>query len=164
MTEMDWRVAYIAGLVDNHCGIVVTVGKDTDRAIGYRVGVECRIKIRSEESLSLLTDYCDATNIAYRTKTNKDHTYNSYELVIGRRGAVKTFLEEVQPYLVARDTAVELLCTTIIPRLEAGDHRERASFLDLLDVIETFREQVGRANRTKYDLEYFHNEWNIDEN
>jgi hypothetical protein len=28
--------------------------------------------------------------------------------------------------------------------------------------IETFREQVGRANRAKYDVEYFRKEWDID--
>lgn len=149
-------------MVDNHYGIVVTVGKDTGRAVGYRAGVECRIKLRSEESVELLTQFCDDAGIAYRTKTKTDHTYDGYELVIGRRSAIKEFLERVQPYLVARESAVELLCSTIIPRLEAGDHRERASFLDLMIDIETFREQVGRANRAKYDLEYFPKEWDID--
>lgn len=162
MTEQtDWRRAYIAGLVDNHAGVVVTIAKRAETSIGFGVQTECRIKLPAQESVDVLTAVSEEHDIAYRVKTNRDRTYDSYQFVTSRRGDVQEFLRLVQPYLTVRADAVELLCETIIPRLDAGDHRAKSSFLSLMQDIETFREQVGRANRSKYDLEFFENEWGM---
>lgn len=160
MTECsDWRMPYIAGLVDNHAGIVVSVAKRSDSRIGFGIQVQCRIKLSAKESMQLLSNFCEDHNVAYRADTERETTYDSYQVVISRRNSVQTFLGIVAPYLVARSDAVNLLCERIIPRLEAGDHRRKQSFLSLMEDIESFREKVGRANRAKYDREFFQNEW-----
>jgi hypothetical protein len=155
----DWRTPYIAGLVDNHAGIVITVAKRSDSRIGFGIQTQCRIKLSAKESLDLLTSFCEDHDIAYRVDSDRETTYDSYQLIVSRRDSLQTFLQLVVPYLVVRDDAVDLLCETIIPRLNDGDHREKQSFLSLMEDIETFRERVGRANRAKYDLEFFQNEW-----
>lgn len=162
MNVDDWRAAYVAGLVDNHAGLVVTVGKASNRRVGYRIAVECRIKLQSEESTELLTAFCEDHDIAYRARTDDETTYENYEIIISRRGAVQAFLEQIHSYLVARADAVDRLCNEIIPRLEAGDHCTKESFVDLMTEIETFREEVGRANRAKYDRQHFLDEWDLD--
>ena len=159
--DTEHSLAYIAALTDNHAGIVVTVAKRSESSVGFGVQVECRIKLPAAESLNLLTTVCDEHDIAYRVNTDRSTTYDSYQFVMSRRGSVQEFLQLVQPYLVVRGAAVETLCGIIIPRLEAGDHRSKESFLSLMHDIETFREQVGRANRAKYDLEFFQNEWDL---
>jgi hypothetical protein len=157
----DWMEAYVAGLVDNHSGIVVTVGKDDNRRIGYRVSAECRIKLSSEDTANFLEEFCERNDITYREKTKSDRKYTTYELIISRRKDLKQFLERIKPYLVARKDAAGILSETIIPRMEAGDHQQRETFVDLMRDIETFRELSGRANRTKYDREYFVDEWDL---
>jgi hypothetical protein len=158
----DWRCPYIAGLVDNHAGIVVTVAKRSQSTIGFGVEVECRIKLPATESMDILTAFCDEHDVVYRVNTDRDTTYESQQFVTSRRKSVQEFLRLVKPYLVVRGEAVELLTETIIPRMEDGDHRSKESFLSLMHDIETFREQVGRANRAKYDLNFFQNEWDLE--
>lgn len=155
------RRAYIAGLVDNHAGIVVTVAKRSQTSVGFGVQTECRIKLPARESLDILTTLCDEHDIVYRVNADRDTTYDSYHFVTSRRGSVQEFLRLIQPYLTVREKAVNLLCETIIPRLDAGDHRSKKSFLSLMQDIQAFREQVGRANRAKYDLDFFQDEWDI---
>lgn len=162
MTEhTDWRRPYIAGLVDNHAGIVVTVAKRSRTSIGFGVQTECRIKLPAAESVDILTAVCDEHDIVHRVETDRDTVYDSYQFVTSRRGDVQEFLRLVKPYLIVREDAVKLLCETIIPRLDAGDHRAKPSFLSLMQDIEHFREQVGRANRSKYDLDFFESEWGM---
>ncbi|MFC6977152.1 hypothetical protein ACFQL1_24375 [Halomicroarcula sp. GCM10025709] len=160
--KIEWVRPYIAALVDNHSGIVVTVGKASDRAVGYRIAIECRIKTESTESIELLAEFCDEVGVKYRTKEQTDREYTSYELVIGRRNSVQTFLLELHPYLVVRNEAVEILCETIIPSLEQGKHNNKQSFLQLFEHIERFREEVGRANRAKYNMSHFKQEWDLE--
>jgi hypothetical protein len=158
----DWRRPYIAGLVDNRAAVAVTIAKRSEIKIGFGVRLKCRIKLPAAESLEILTTFADEHDIVYRVDTDRDTTYDSYQFVISRRQSMQTFLRLLQPYLVVRDEAAELLCETIIPRLEAGDHQSKASFLSLMQDIETFRELVGRANRAKYDLEFFQDEWKME--
>jgi hypothetical protein len=158
----DWRCPYIAGLVDNHATVAVTIAKRSKTSIGFGVRTKCRIKLPAAESLEILTAFADEHEIAYRVDTDRDTTYESHQFVISRRQSMQEFLRLVKPHLVVRDEAVDLLCETVIPRLEAGDHRSKVSFLSLMQDIETFREQVGRANRTKYDRKFFQNEWGLE--
>ena len=163
MTECsDWRCPYIAGLVDNHATVAVTIAKRSKTSIGFGVRTKCRIKLPAAESLAILTAFADEHDIAYRVDTDRDTTYESHQFVISRRQSMQDFLRLLQPYLVVRSEAIELLCETIIPRLEVGDHRSKEPFLSLMQDIESFREQVGRANRTKYDLDFFQNEWGLE--
>lgn len=155
----DWRTPYIAGLVDNHAGIVITVAKRTESRVGFGIQIQCRIKLSAKEGINILKEYCEENEVAYRIDTNRETTYDSYQFVVSRRDSVQAFLRLVTPYLVARKDAVNLLCETIIPRLNDGDHREKQSFLSLMEDIEAFREKVGRANRAKYDLEFFTDKW-----
>jgi hypothetical protein len=155
----DWRTPYIAGLVDNHAGVVVTVAKRPDSRIGFGIQIQCRIKLSAKEGIEVLTRFCEDYDIEYRVDNDRETTYDSYQFVVSRRDSVQTFLQLVVPYLVVRDEAADLLSEKIIPRIKDGDHRKKQSFLSLMKDIETFREKVGRANRAKYDLEFFQNKW-----
>jgi len=160
MTECsDWRSPYIAGLVDNHASITITIGKQPEGRIGFRIQVQCRIKLSGKDSTDLITEFCDDHDIAYRVDADRETTYDSYQFVVSRRDSLRTFLQLVAPYLIVRDGAVTLLCEKIIPRLNDGYHHEKKTFISLIEDIETFREKVGRANRSKYDINYFRNEW-----
>lgn len=158
----DWHYAYMAGLVDHRGNIVVTVGKDDNHKIGFRIMVECRIKTERENSIEFLQSFFDAHDLPARQVTHDDQAYSTYEFVLSQRQAVKTFLELIRPYLVARGDAVDRLCTEIIPALEAGDHQQKKSFLELIQKIGQFRAAAGRGNRAKYDYDYFVEEWGIE--
>lgn len=158
----EWQYPYLAGLVDNHANLVVTIGKDANRRIGYRVMVECRIKTERQNTVEFLQSVFDAHELPVRQVIHEEQVYPTHEFVLSQRQAVKRFLKLLRPYLVAREEAIDRLCETIIPRLEAGKHQEKKTFLELVQEIDAFRAAAGRGNRAKYDYEYIASEWNIE--
>ncbi|RXK46164.1 hypothetical protein EAF64_20550 [Halorientalis pallida] len=123
--------------------------------------LKCRINLPATESLEIVTAFADEHEITHRVDADPNTKYEPHQFVISRRQSIREFLYLMQPYLVVRKEAIDLFCETIVPPLEAGDHRSKASPLSLMQDIETFQEQVGRANRTKHNLEFFQNEWGM---
>ena len=158
--QSDWLLPYVAGVVDNHFNLVVTLSEASSRAVGVRVQPTVRYKFEQDATQRVLNQYCHKIGVDPRMN-KKDTTYGQYEFVIGRRDDIKTFLQPLQPYLVVRDAAVELLIDNIIPALNSGAHGEKESFLQLVQTIDTFRNKAGRANRSKYDYDYFKQKWNL---
>jgi hypothetical protein len=97
-----------------------------------------------------------------RIQKQDEATYEQYNLTIGRRADIMTLLETVRPYLLVRDEAVSILLDEILPAMNAGAHSDRESFVELMGTVEAFREAAGRANRGKYDQEYFRRAWGLD--
>jgi len=158
-----WQYAYLTGLVDNHANLVVTIGKDADRRIGYRVMVECRIKTERQNTVEFLQSVFNAHELPVRQVVHEEQAYPTHEFVLSQRQAVKRFLKLLRPYVVAREEAIDRLCKTIIPWLEAGKHQQKETFLELMKEVDAFRAAAGRGNRAKYDYEYIANEWDIEQ-
>lgn len=154
----DWLAPYIAGVVDNHFNLVVTLSEDNNRTIGVRVQPTLRYNFEREATREVLEQYCHRLDITPRV-TRKDTTYEQYEFVIGRRDDIQQFLEPLHPYLVVRADAITILTDDIIPALNEGAHSDKDSFLQLAQTIDTFRQKAGRANRAEYDYEYFKDKW-----
>lgn len=158
-TLPEWITPYISGLVDNHFNLLVTIGKDSNRKIGYRIQPQTRYKTEGKGIITILEKYCTSVGISPRIKEKEDTTYTHYEFMISSRTDLSTFIAPLQPYLIVRAEAIEILTDQILPALDEGAHRNKDTFLDLVADIETFRKKAGRANRSKYDLEYFEDEW-----
>lgn len=157
----DWHYGYMAGVVDHRSNLVITVGKDSARRVGYRIAVECRIKTERQRAVGFLNSFFSKHELSVREITHDDQTYTSYEFVLGRRNVIVEFLTLVQPYVSGHQDSIVLLCDYIIPALEAGAHQKKESFLELMAAIEEFREIAGRDNRAKYDYAYFVEEWEM---
>ena len=110
----------------------------------------------------LLEQYFARLGISPRVNEQEDTTYEHYEVVISRRDDIRRLLETVRTYILVRKQAVDILLNDILPALDAGAHSEQQSFIELMGDIDAFRNAAGRANRSKYDQEYFINEWEVD--
>jgi len=157
-----WTVPYVAALVDVHFDFVIRIGEQETRAVGFKIGHSLEYKPEGESIIRLLEQFLAELGIDPRIYEQDETTYEQYELIIRRREDIITLLEAVRPYLLVRDEAVSILIDEILPAMNAGDHTDRGSFIELIGRIEEFREIAGRANRGKYDQEYFRREWGLD--
>ena len=160
-TLPKWIDPYIASLVDNHFSFTITIGKDSNRKIGFRIQQNLRYKAEGEQIIHLLEGYSDQIGVSPRITEKPETKYPHYEFVISRRNDVYSFLSQLRRYIVMQEAAVTILLDRIIPALERNAHSEKESFLGLMADIEEFRTEVGRANRAKYDRDYFIEEWDI---
>lgn len=161
-SPLEWVTPYVAGLVDNHASIVVSVARVSDRRVGYRPKHEIRYKGEHRGVFDILECYCAEHGIEPRISERSKSSYDRFKFLLSSRSDIVAFLEPLRPYLVVQNRAVALLVETLIPGLNNGAHTERESFLMWMRLLEEFREESGRANRTKYDFEYFRNEWDLD--
>lgn len=162
MSSQEWLTPYIGALVDNHFNILVKVAKDQQRKIGYRVAPELRWKTEHQAGATLVKEFCVENDISAHVVEKHNQTYTSYEVTITRRNGIRRFIELVRPYTPVREDAITILADKILPAMEDGAHLERESFLEMMRLVSTFREAAGRANRAKYDYEYFQKEWDIE--
>jgi hypothetical protein len=158
----EWITPYVAGLIDNHASLVVSISRASNRQLGYRPKQELRYKHEKRAVFDVLEQYCTDHSIDPRITEREGEAYQRYKFVLGSRSDIVDFLAPLRPYLLNQETAVTLLIESLIPGLNNGAHTERGSFLAWVRTLELFQEASGRANRAKYDLEYFCNEWEID--
>lgn len=158
----DWLVPYVAGLVDAHASIVVSVARDSNRSIGFRPKQELRYKGDKRAVFDIFERYCREQGIEPRIAEQSGTTYPHFQLTLSARSDIVDFLEPLRPYLVVRDRAVTLLLETLIPGLEQGAHSDRTSFLAWLAVLDEYRQEFVRSPRATYDYEYFRDEWDVD--
>jgi nitrogen regulatory protein PII len=151
----EWVTPYLAALIDNHASLVVSVARASGRGIGYLPKQELRYKGGNRAVFDLLELYCAEREIEPRITELSDTTYQRFNFVLSSRSDIVAFLTPLRPYLVVQDRAVSLLVETLIPGLNHGAHTDEESFLAWVRILQAFREEVGRANRAKYDYEFF---------
>jgi len=158
----EWVTPYVAALIDNHASLVVSVARASGRGIGYLPKQELRYKCGERPVFDLLELYCAEHGIEPRITEQSGTTYRRFKLVLSSRSDIVDFLNPLRPYFVVQDRAVPLLVETLIPGLNHRAHTDEESFLAWVRILQTFREEVGRANRAKYDYEFFCDELDVD--
>ena len=154
-----WIESYLGGIVDNHFNLVISITSDSNRKVGYKIQHSIRYKAEGQGIIHLLRQYCDSIQVEPRIQHKEDKKYPHYEFVISKRRDIEAFLKPIQPYIINRENAVSLLLQRIIPGLDEGMHGSKESFLDLMEDVDEFRDEAGRANRAKYDYQYFVEVW-----
>lgn len=157
-----WVYSYVAGLVDNHTSIVVSVARASNRTVGYRPKQEIRYKTDKRPVIELLKRYCIAQKITPRISKQSGTTYPRFTFELAARDEIIAFLEPLRPYLVCSERPVTLLVDVLLPGLKAAAHTDAPSFLAWMRFLDVFRETFGRANRNKYDYDYFREEFDVD--
>jgi hypothetical protein len=161
--ETQWLTPYVAALVDVHFNLVVSIGQQDTRAIGYKVMPKLQYNTDDQNVIHVLETFFSELGVHPQVREQDDTTYDQYQLVILQRDDIATVLETLRPYLIVRERAVDLLLDEIIPALMSEDHRERETFVELMGDIDAFRKAAGRANRATYDQEYFIDEWDLNQ-
>ncbi len=85
-----------------------------------------------------------------------------YTLTIGKPRGVLRFLNLVGPYVLDRYEEAELIVGELVPALQEGKHTgTKEEFIEVVGMLEDLRELNPRTTRSKYDQEYFREEWDL---
>lgn len=87
---------------------------------------------------------------------------NRYRFHIRRTQDLQRFFSELKPYIYDREEQVELLLEEIIPQLQSREyHESREKFIELVEIVDEFREQSATSRDSKYDVDYFRDNWSM---
>lgn len=156
--------AYISGVVDGNSTIGANISKDSDYKIGYSIDVRVRITRQLPFALQVIDDFCFEKGIRSRI-SEKNHSNREdvkgtrYSFEIQSEHDIQLFLEQIYPFLRDRREEAEILSQNIIPSIQRGEHLEKESFLQIVEDIDTLREMNPHVTHSKYDTEYFKEEW-----
>lgn len=155
--DEQWKYSYVAGVVDYGSNLQVSVESRNDAAIGYRITPSMYVSNTDKVALGFLDEFCENHGIQPRLR----ETDTSYRLYISRRDDLQHFLQLIQPYVIARAEAVNIMIDDLIPGLKEGKQSERRDFLDLMEYVDQIREHLTTRGDPKYTEDYFRDEWGV---
>ncbi|MFC6717928.1 hypothetical protein ACFQGT_09835 [Natrialbaceae archaeon GCM10025810] len=156
-SEFDLAGAYVAGIIDSGSAITVSVTKNKDSRLGYRITPEIRLRRKNPEVLSILDSWAMDQGVNGKIHQMGD----SLEWRLSSRDGVRNFLEALQPYLIVHDNSAQILLTEVLPRLEDGVHNDKEGFLKIVEYADMIRDERSSPS-AKYDVDYFEDLWEIE--
>jgi len=154
------EIAHLAGVLDAAGRVTVHVHKNDGYRLGYELVPVIRITINTNDELLLGKLYAYADENGVHVKEYERKNASSTVLGVRDRRSIERFLEPMVDYLVTNFEAAMLLLEEILPRIEAGEHLERESFMQLVELVEPIR--LPARNKQSYDLAYFEDLWSED--
>jgi hypothetical protein len=151
--------SYIGGLVDGKATVTVRVSKSNSYKLGYNFEPLIRLSKTKPYSIQVVDDWMAKNGIFGNLK----ETQSGYTIEMNRQRDIAHFISELYPYVQDKIEPFEIMMDDILPALESGEHlSDREGFLSVLEDIERMRSQTGGKGATKYTVEYFKDEWDMD--
>lgn len=154
----DWMYPYLAGALDFTSGLQVKIKKSSDYKLGYTIFPVVRFANTTQTPLGMIDMVCEEYDINTTMSQRKSGTYS---LQISGAENIKILFNEIDPYLIGTTQQVGILLHSVIPALERGDHRDKHSFIRMMDDVEELRSYNNRGRDSKYTKEFFKDEWNM---
>jgi len=153
--------AYIAGITDAHFNFVSKISKDSARKVGYKFQFELKYNTEIKEVSDLIQKFLSDMGLEPRVRYRNKKKYDAYQIIIGRVDDIDVYLSELLPYMSARKAAAELLINSIFPKIRDKQHSTKEGFVEIAGLVDEFRKEAGRDNRSKYNQNYFIENWNV---
>lgn len=154
----DLDLAHLAGVVDGIGTISASITKNEDYSIGYQFRVSVTVARSGGENdplLGKILAYCDEYGISYK----RQKTDRTVKIKIRKPEDVERFLVPLMDHFVSSYQRAVVVLDTVIPAMEEGRHLERDGFLELVEIADQLRATTSGGTEVKYDLDYFHDEW-----
>lgn len=124
--------AYIAGFLDGDGSIYVRLKPNAEFRYGFQIAPYI-VLFQSKKELKKFEQIGDLINLGYFRERND----GMIEYTIGKEGAIRTFLEMVQPYLIMKREQAMLMLEILNNKAKVKDQND---FHVLMKLIDRFRE------------------------
>lgn len=159
--EIDKEIttAYIAGLVDGSATPKVRISKDNQYKFGYSFKPQIVMRREQPYGIQILDDWATKNSVFASVNKYEDR----FEFKIGKREHIERFIELMLPYVQDKFEAFQILNEDILPLLEDDyDKESKENFVETVKKIDAFNKEVPNVGASKYDAEYFKEEWDLD--
>ena len=148
---------YIAGLFDAQGNIRLNISKNNEYGVGYVMQPAMTIQIPNPRTFvePHLKKYFSDTEISPSFNTDSQRIMVS----LSNADGVEKILALVAPHSYYHVEACQLFYEQLVPAIKDGYHHNKEGFLD---IVRAYESVVDRGPSTKYDVEYFENEWDIE--
>lgn len=157
--EYELMGAYVAGVIDSSGSLTVRVQKASDRSVGYMISPMISIQRHQEEIINVIDNWCMEHGIQASIRETETEKGTQLTFELRKRDDLKRFLENIQPFVIVKHNAVEIILCEIIPRLEERKISTKEGFLETMEYVDMVRESTSTTANVKYDTEFFRNEW-----
>lgn len=156
-TDEPWKYPYVAGVMDFGSNLQIQMDKDSGSRFGVRIVPTIHINHTEPAVLGFLDEFCMNHGVEPRLR-EREH---NFRLEISKRDDIRDFLRLIQPYVLGRAEAVEILLEDLIPGLEGGLGSTEDGFLELMGYVDEIRSHTTQRSEPKYTQDYFRNELNL---
>ena len=168
MYKINWD--QIGGFFDGEGYVGAGIKKTSDYNIGYEFSPNYKIgqtgKMGSEilkEIQIFLKNNGIKSNYKEEPETRNNWSDKSY-LSIEAQSEVKKFTSEIKKHTRIKEPQIKIMEEKILPIMKRNGHLKKNTFIKIVYWKEKLDSYKGGNNRSKYNVEYFENEWNIDFN
>lgn len=161
------QIAHLAGAFDVAGVLNVHITKDDEYRIGYRMSPLCSMTFpveRDNPFLGKMISYCEDENVQYYLteifNDNKEKS-KSQRIEIKDPYSLEAFLLPMLDHLVTHYESAIIMLEQITPRIKDDLHKEKEGFYEIMGFADVLRQKSNHTSRTKYDQEYFAEEWSI---
>lgn len=156
-TDQQWKYPYVAAVVDFGSNFSLSVTDTGTVDVGYYIQPSIKISNTNATVIGFLDEFCENHGI----EPNVRETTNTFVIEIGKRDDLKLFLQLVEPYVIAQDTAVQIMLKNLLPGLQMGKHTEKRGFLKMMGYVDEIREHTTQRSKPKYTQNYFRDEFGM---
>lgn len=152
---------YVGGMFDAEGCIKTGPVKNDCVAVGHHIFPQTVISNNDDTLMAALDEWSSEIGVDCKFYRNQKADYDdTFTFQIQRLDDVKTFLEEIQPYLVVKRKQSQIMLDEIIPLVENGAHLKKQGFLEVMHHVDRLNEGKGH-NRGDYTLDYFEDLWDM---
>lgn len=136
--------AYIAGFLDGDGSIYVRLKPNAEYRYGFQVAPYI-VLFQSKKELKKFKQVCSFVNLGYFRERND----GMVEYTIAREGAIRAFLDIVQPYLIMKKDQAMLMLEVLDKKANV---KNQGDFHVLMKTVDRFRELNYSKKRKLYTL------------
>jgi hypothetical protein len=154
----DWIYPYLAGQLDTGGVLQIVVGLNKTATINYSITPTIEITGKHPSTAGMLDEIIEMHG--WSASLERRSVGRRYRITT--REDVAEFCELVEPFVIGHLPALQIMKDVILPEVRKGTAGNKTGFMSVMMAVEAFRGQLPQASKSKYTIEYFADEWEID--
>ncbi len=150
--------AYIAGIMDATSSVSVVVSSQPNARLGYRIVPRIQLQRHQSHLIGVVDNWALEHGIRGTIQQRESASGTKHIYTIENRDEIEQFLKEIEPYLVVKHNAIQILLNEVLPRLRDGVHMTKPGFVETMAYVDMVRDKTASSDM-KYSKEYFEEEW-----
>jgi len=156
--EKQW-FWYLAGAFDTNSTLSVNIRKNSMK-LGYSIepSVAFSRPKGADTVFGLIDEYAEEVSV----RTTLTEVQETLRLELTGVEDTKRLLEPLVGGMVQQRERAEFMLDTLLPLFNETPIHDKEKFIEVMEAVDEMRELPIQQRSSKYDVDYFRDEWNLD--
>jgi len=163
---------WLAGFFDGEGCFSIQIRKDEDMKNDHILILNAKVNQTGVDSKKTINKCKKILNnegikcFVTKRRDKRKNRKNGWLLEITTRKDFKMFVEKIEPYIFNKKYELKRIKEDILPLIEQNKHTSKEGILKISQIKKEIYEykDIQKSQRSKYNLEYFREKWDIDQN